>query len=171
MHRTFKKKAGMTIVELMTSILLVSILLGAVWAVYNVGFKVVHGQTARGGITTETERTLFTLGSDLRQASSVTAAAQTSITFTADTDSSGVNEAIQYTWDGTSGNPLNRIASVTMPMINSVSSLAFSYYDADNDLLSFPVTASQVQRVMVDMTVASADESFTVRASTDLRCL
>ncbi len=171
MPQIHKPEDALTLVELMIAMIFVSFLLGAVWMVYNVSFKAFTGQTTRGGITPEVERALFELGSDLRQADSVTAAQAASLTITADTDSDGAAETIQYAWDGTSGSPFNKVTTVTRPVVHFVSSMAFAYYDANNNLLSFPVAASQVRRVVITMTVTSGSESFTVRTSTDLRSI
>lgn len=171
MFRTHKYQTGFTLIELVITILLVSFLLVAVWMVYDAGFKVFYGQARRSGITPEVEKALSEFGKDLREALSVTAAAEASLTITADTDSNGASDTIQYTWGGIPGDPFNKITAVTRPMIHSVSNLAISYYDANNDLLPFPVTVSQVRRVEINITVTSGSESFTVRSSTIFRCL
>ena len=168
----------------MVTIAFISILLGATWAVYDVSFKAFNSQISRQGVIPEVERALYEFGAALRQATSVTAAVPgpgptpaPSMTFIADTDYNGVNETIRYTWGGTAGNPLNRVVTIgaspstTTVVIRSVQSLSFSYYDANNNLLSSPVTAANVRRVTVDLTAKNGDESFTIRGGADLRCI
>lgn len=172
MRQINKYKSGLTLIELVASVLLVSFILIAVWAVYNVGFKAFSGQETRVGVMPEVERALFELGSDLRQAVSVTSAQATSLTFTADTNSDGINETIQYAWGGAPSDPLNKVvSSVTRPVVHSVSSLVFTYYNSSNTLLSLPVTAANVRLVVITMTVTSGSESFTIRTASDLRCI
>ncbi len=147
--------------ELIITCVLVSILLGAIWFVYFSGFKILDSQSSRSNIKGEAGRLLETMGSELRRCVSISSAQQTSFSFSVDTNGDALNESIQYNWSGVAGGPLNQTwSSVVTPVISSISSLVFSYYDASNNLLSFPVTASQVKLVAIDFTVSGADETF-----------
>jgi hypothetical protein len=139
--------------------------------VYDSGFRPFYSQNTRSGIKGESGRSFVNLARELREATSLTAATQTGVTFTTDTDDNGVNETIQYTWSGTAGTALQRVSGATTPVIQSVNSLAFAYYDSGNNLLSFPVTASQVRVVSLDVTATSQDETFQLRSRTQLRNL
>ncbi len=171
MPRTPDRRHGLTLTELIITIVFLSILLGAIWMIYQGMFKSTYSQEKRTGIKAEMAHGFPTLALDLREASSLASAQQTSLTLQRDTDDNGVDETIQYTWSGTSGAPLQRVADVTIPLVNFVSSLAFSYYDANNNLLSFPVTASQVRLVAVNVTAANQDETLQLRSQTRLRNL
>lgn len=166
MYRIYK---GFTLVELVFTVFLISILLGAIWMVYNAGFKTFYSQWARSGVKGETGRALITLSRELRVSTSVTSAQQSDLSFSADTDNNGVEETIQYVWSGAAGQPLQRVSNVTIPAVNAVNNLAFSYYDANNNLLSFPVGLSQVRLVAVNITAADGDERFQLRTKIDLR--
>jgi hypothetical protein len=98
-------------------------------------------------------------------------AASSSLTLVIDTDDNGADESVHYVWSGVTGAPLNRISDTTIPMVNSINSLSFSYYDASNNLLPFPVTASQVRLVAIDITAADNDEAFQLRSNIRLRNL
>jgi len=165
------KKKGFTLIELTIVVVLVSILLGAIWMVYSVGFKTFYTQWTRTGIKGQVGRMLIKIAGELHQATSLTTAQQTNLNFSADTDNNGVDETIQYIWSGVVGEPLNRISSTTTPVVNSVNSLAFSYYNANNNLLSFPVTPSQVRLVAIDIIVTEKDETFHLRSNIELRNL
>ena len=162
---------GLTLTELIITIILVSILVGSLWMVYDSGFRPFYSQNTRIGIKGEAGRSFVNLAREMREAASLTAATQSSVTFTTDTDDNGINETIQYTWSGAAGTALQRISGATTPVINSVYSLAFAYYDSSNSLLSFPVTASQVRVVSLNVTAASQDETFQLRSRTQLRNL
>ncbi len=177
MSRTYKKR-GFTVIELVISVFLVAALLGAAVMVYNFGFDVSYSQWKRTGIKGEVSRTLASLSAELRRATSLVSgqALERSIRFTIDTDGNGSEETIQYTWDNTAGNPLERTLTSTVPVVNStdtavnsVDSMAFSYYDQNDNLLSFPVTASQARAVAVTITVTDGDETFTLRSKVKLR--
>lgn len=168
--------SGLTLLELLISMVLISILLGSIWLVFHSSSKLFYGTWRRGSVKGEVSRALINLSQELRQATSVTSATATSLTFTLDSDSNGVDETLQYTWSGTAGTVLNRILvspapSYTTPVVNSVTTLAFSYYNSSNTLLGFPVTLSQLRRVDVSITAVNGDEVVTLRSADKLRCL
>ena len=161
-------KTAFTLIELLITIVLVSILIGAVWMVYDTAIRTFYTQWTRTGAKGEAGRMLVNISQELRQANSVTTSQQTNLIFTADTDSNGVDDTIQYTWSGNAGNPLNRVSTVTTPVVNSVSALTFSYYDANNNST---IVASQVRLVAIDVTVTDKDETFALRSRVRLRNL
>ncbi|MFA6320374.1 MAG: prepilin-type N-terminal cleavage/methylation domain-containing protein [Candidatus Omnitrophota bacterium] len=171
MLRSDKNKIGLTLIELIIALLLVSFVLVAVWSVYSAGSKVFYGQETRGGVVPEVERALYEFGSDLRRAASVTDAQKTSLTFTSGASSSGKNETMKYVWDDISSHSLNKISTVTKPVVHSVSDLIFTYYDSNNNLLSSPVTPSDVRVVVITMTVTTKNESFKIQNAARIRCL
>lgn len=165
------KNRGFTLIELLITIVLVSILLGSIWMVYSVGFKTFYTQGTRTGIKGEVGRVLINVSQELRQATSVASAQAASLSFTLDSDNNGIDETLQYTWSGVVGEPLNRISSITTPAVDSVNSLAFSYYDENNNLLSFPVVPSQVRLVAIDIIATDKEETFHLQSNIDLRNL
>lgn len=164
-------KFGFTLIELLITVVLVSILLGSIWMVYDVGFRTFHTQMVRTSAKGEVGRLFINIAGELRQATSITGAQATNLSFTLDSDNNGIDETLQYAWSAVAGEPLNRISSVTTPVVNSVNSLAFSYYDANNNLLSFPVTPSQVRLVAIDISVTDKEETFHLRSNIELRNL
>ena len=170
--RKERTDCGVTLIEMMIVIVLVSLLVGVISMVYQAGFSTFYTHNLRIGVKGESSRAFFTMGQELRQADSLVTAQQTSLSFTADTDSNGSDETIQYSWTGGAGSALQRISGgATTTLINSVNSLAFSYYDAGNNLLSFPVTVSQVKMIRINVTVTSQDETFALRSQVNLRNL
>ena len=171
-----QKRWGFTLVESILTIMLVTALLFALFYVFMGGLRTAYFQTVRRGAKGEMSVAMINLAKELRQAVSVTAAQAGSVTFTLDSDDNGQDETLQYVWSGSSANPLNRTQSFpspsyTVPVVQAVSNLSFSYYDSSNTLLSFPVTASQVRAVAADMTVSNLDETFHLRSEIKLRCL
>lgn len=173
MRKLFMKN-GLTLIELLISIMLVSAVLGAIWMIYGTGLEVFYNQMFRYDIKDQINLAFITMTKELHQTLSITAATATSVTFTADINSDGVNETIQYTWSGTPGAPLNRVVgSSTNTLVRSVNSLAFSYYAANSNTtpLSFPVTVTQVQLIAIDATAIKGSETFRLRTKVYLRTI
>ena len=163
---------GFTLLELITTVTLVGTMILALGLLFGANFKVFYSQAGRTDIKGKAGRAVETMSTELRQAASLTAATATSLTITFDTDGDGDDDSVQYTWGGASGDPFNRVSGgVTIPIVNSVSSLAFSCYNSSNTLLTFPVTLSQVKSVVVTLTATSDSESFTLRSQITLRNL
>jgi len=165
-------KCGLTLIELLISILLISLMLIAVSAIYSTGYKVYYGQLSRENIKSQASLALMTMTGELRQALAISAATDKSITFRADITGDGVGQSIQYIWSGVSGAPLNRVVgTATTSLIRSVSAFTFTCYGTNNALLSFPVTVSQVKLVLIDVTASSGSESFHLRTKVYLQCV
>ncbi|MBI2095316.1 MAG: hypothetical protein HYT89_04030 [Candidatus Omnitrophica bacterium] len=156
---------GFTLIELLIALALVFILIGAVLMVYVTGFRAFGAQERGSALQGQAAQAVAALSADLRGATSLAGAGAAAVTFTADTDADGVDEGIEYSWSGTAGDDLVRAAAASVPAAHSVQSLVFSYYDAGDNLLDFPVTASQVRRVGFDLTLSEADEVFRLRSS------
>jgi hypothetical protein len=153
-------------------------MLGAIMMVYTTGFNVFYSQEGRAGVKSEGGRFLAHLSKELRLASSFTGAQSANMTFSLDTDDNGVDETVFYAWNGTQGAPLNKTITSTVPsftlisqVINSVGSLSFAYYDANNALLPFPVNASDVRLIAVNVTAVDNDETVPLRSNIKLRNL
>ena len=171
MPPTFRSRDGFTLLEILATVMLIPIMVIATWSVYIVGMKTSTSQTVRSGVKTEIERALVIMGDELRQAVSITSATAAGVTFTADTNGDGLVETIQYIWGGVAGNPLNRIDTITVPAIHSVTSAAFTYYNSSNTLLGFPVTTSQVKVVNIDLAASDNNETFRLRTNIEERNL
>src|SRR3989338_5798920 len=130
---TFKKsERGLTLLELIIAVMMMAVLITALWTVYKANFSAFYSQGTRSNIKGETGRAISLMANELRQAVSLTTAAATDLVITLDTDGDGDDDSVQFTWAGASGNPLNRLSGgATTPLVSSVSSLAFSYYDLD----------------------------------------
>lgn len=154
---------GMTLIELVITLVFVFILVGMLALLYQAGFSTAFNQSNRMVEKGTSSRALILVGQELRQATAITSAQLRSLSFTADPDFNGAEETLQYTWSGTAGESFNRVSTSTTPLVPNVTALSFSYYNAGNALLSFPVTASQVRLVALDMTVTDGDETFQLR--------
>ena len=173
MSRIFRASSqGMTLIELLMTLVLIAALLGSLWMTFDVIFRTFYSQDKRSEIKGEAGRQFFLMSQEMRQATSVTTAQTAAVYFTFDTDGNGTDETIQYSWSGTAGTPLQRTqGSVVVPVVNSVQTASFTYYDSSHNLLSFPVTLADVKLVALDLTVSSQDETFQLRSQVRLRNL
>ena len=176
MSRTSK---GLTLFELLISILLISAMLGALWMIFHTGLTVFYGTAGRQNIQDQASVAFTTMTNELHQAQSITAATGSSVTFTADTNGDGVNETIQYTWSTTAGAPLNRvIGTQTTALVRSVNNPPpltinplFHYYGANNADLGLTPTVTQVQLILIELYTTSGSETFHLRTKVALRCI
>ncbi|KPK40937.1 MAG: hypothetical protein AMJ78_06660 [Omnitrophica WOR_2 bacterium SM23_29] len=163
MPRTFNIKnlrGGFTLIELILVTILISILLGAITATYVVGLRAWDVGILHGGIKKEASYSLRIMSEELRQATSITSANQNDVTFVADLDGNGIDDTITYSWSGVVGENLNKVQSATtISLAKDVESAQFQYYDANNNLLSPPVTASSVRVVEITLRLKKEDES------------
>lgn len=167
-----KSERGLTILELLIAVMMMSALILALWSVYKANFGAFYSQATRSNIKGESGRAVATLANEIRQANTLTTATATDLVIAYDLDGDGDDDSVQFTWAGASGNPLNRVSGgITTPLVSSVSSLAFAYYDSSNTLLTFPVTLTQVKSVLITLASTSGDEAFTVRTQVSLRNL
>ena len=163
---------GLTLSELMITVSLVGAMVLTLSLVYRTNFLAFYSQSKRSNIKGETGRAVAFAASEIRQAASITTATATNLIVTFDTDGNGTDDSVQYTWAGASGNPLNRVSGgLTTPIVSSVSSLVFAYYNSSNTLLTLPVTLSQVKSILITLTSVNGDESFTLRSQVSLRNL
>ncbi len=164
------KTRGLTLLELIIAVFLSSALVLAVWVVYESGFKNFYFQMTRSTAKGECARFLARAVSELRQATSLSAADESAVTYAADTNVDGLVESVQLVWSGTAGAALNRISGgVTEPLVHAVQSLEFSYYDASGNALPEPVSLSSVRRLQIDVTTSENGETFRLRSGVALR--
>ena len=85
-------EAGLTLLELMISLVMVAALTTTLWLVYNTSFFAFYNQSKRTDIKGEAGRALSSMSWELRQAASVTTATATNLIFTFDTDGNGTDD-------------------------------------------------------------------------------
>ncbi len=155
-------RSGLTLMEVILVIALLSILLGAITLTMVTGLKAWDSGILSAGVKKDASYSLRIIAEELKQATAITAANQNNMTFSADLDGNGVDETITYTWSGTAGDAFNRTEGLTTTILaRDAQNAQFQYYNASNTLLSFPVTASQVR--VVELTLQLQREAETAQ--------
>lgn len=165
---------GVTLIELILVIALLSILLGAIGFTFLVGLRAWDIGMLSGGIKKEASYSLRIISEELKQATAITAANLNNVTFQADLDSDGENETISYSWSGVISESLNKTSTTTAGTVTTVLAMdvtnaKFQYYNVSNALLGPPpsVTTSLVQ--VVELTLQLQRESETVEYLVKIR--
>lgn len=174
---------GLTLIELLISILLISAMLGAIWAIYHTGQSVFYSQYSRENIKSEAANAFYTMTNELHQAISITAATETSLTIKIDLNNDGIIETVIYSWSGVAGAPLNRNDGTnTRKLVRSVNNTVgnldptknlFCYYGTSNASLGSSPSVSQVKLVAINLYTydTSGSERFHLRTKVQLRCI
>lgn len=151
---------GLTLIELVFNMALVSVLVCAIALTFMVGLRILDGEVTRGDFIKDISYGLNTMSGDLRQAISFVAPTNNrSVTFLADVDGDGSQETIRYRL--TRGSLLRTQDGVRTPVLaRNVQSLAFSYYRPnDNTNPMHGIVLSQIRVVEIDLTLTKGNES------------
>ncbi len=145
-------KKGLTLVELMIAMLLTLVLMSAVYTTYQVQRTTSDVQHEVSSVQQDLRAVLDIMAWDIRQAGCdptlqstaglvIAQTGPTSISFsmdlnedgdTADTDPA---EQVSYTLDGTKLQRSNVMANAVTTLTSNATTLGFTYYDADNNVI------------------------------------
>jgi len=145
-------RKGLTLIELMVALLLTMVLVAAVYTTYQVQRTTSDVQHEVSSVQQDLRAVLDIMAWDIRQAGCdptlqstaglvITQTGPTSISFsmdlnedgdTADTDPA---EQVSYTLDGTKLQRNNIAANVVTTLTSNATTLGFTYYDADNNVI------------------------------------
>ena len=162
-------KSGFTLIELIIVILLFSVIVAFVSWGFVTGLKVWNFGKDRADMIQNGNLTLEKMMRELSQASSITDADDNTITFLADIDDDGADEAITYS---VSSNNINRTEDGTSTILASdVQTFQLSYRDLNDNAMSIPSdVASQQKRddiriITIALTFNKADETINLSSS------
>ena len=165
------RRAGMTLVEMTTSLVILAVILTA-----STSLVVVTGKAARSGAdgnvgaaATAARRATGQILDDLKVATAVTERTATAVTMTVpDRDGDGAAETVRYAWSGVAGDPLYRTYNgVTGTVATDVRALSFAYLT--KTVGRPPAVTSAEQSQYAHVAAAAADVvSHAVNGSTAL---
>lgn len=143
----FSRRSGLTLIEVLVSIGLISVLIGAVTFVSLMVFRAWPVESAHTDQRLEASNVLETMLKDLRSAFEISSAEANQITFWQDRNDNGrkdiPDEERSFFWSGTVGEGLyrrNQDLSLNQQILSNINNFSISYFDADNQILAVPVT-------------------------------
>lgn len=165
---------GVTLIELIIVMALVSILASAVSFAFAVGLKVWSSGRSRAEIRQDGNLAMERMVRELSQASRITIADATKekVKFSADLDQDGEIESITF---NTIENNLNRtVEDIAVVLARNVETFRLTYYDLNNNLLEAPMAPAErdnIRVITITLTMNKVDETIILSSSVYVRNL
>ena len=164
--RTYKRKNGFTLIELVISVMLFSILATFVALAFLAGLRSWNSSSNRAQIRQSGSFALEIMTRDLSQANSFTIAQADQVKFDADIDNDGSDETITYDINGTE--LTRKVGGQETLLSPDTDTFALSYIDLNNTTMTFPVTGADrddIRVVVISLTMDKADETINLSSS------
>ncbi|NOZ63450.1 MAG: hypothetical protein GXO71_00620 [Caldiserica bacterium] len=176
---TYANSRGITLLELLITIAVSVILLGAMFLSFVIGLRRWEEASINSLLTRNALFSLDKITREIRQATNLYEAEANKLTIDVDInplDSNTSPERVSYYLDsldntllmrkvwGGGGSP-DKIRVLT----NNVHSLEFTYRDGNNNTLSFPVTISEVRLIEIKLVLRESGREFSLSNSAYLR--
>ena len=163
---------GLTLLELIVVVVLLSILIGAVYEVVIVGLRTVHASDEREEIRQELSNALDLLTREASLANNLDNAEDQRLQFDADLDGNGTTEN-NINYQVSSGDLQRVYNGVTVTFVKDLTSLDFNYTGSGGANLTTPV-ATQALRdtirvVQVTITATKDNETISLASAAYLR--
>lgn len=146
---------GFTLPEVVLSLAVGSVLLGAMTSLIVISSRSIPGRGTDSSRTTSAATALEQFAADLMLATSVVSATDTLIDIKVpDRDGDGIQEEIKYLWQGTPGDPLERVVNSGSRsiVIESVAKFALSYQTVTTTTTSKSSIGSAPESVLATWT-------------------
>lgn len=164
---SFERRAGFTLVEVVMSMLILAILLGAVEATLVASTKAIPQSKNITGALTAGAAVANRITGELSCALSVTELGANAITFTVpDRDGDGNPETIRYAWSGVAGDPLTRQynGGSVGNIISSVQTFRLNY---DKTSQAYYTTSDGPETLVFSYTNTLLSQSVSVKSDTN----
>ena len=162
-------KKGLTLVELLMVVALMSVLVVVTSFVFVAVFKSWGFEVTKAQVKQEAGWGIEKMDRELKELLLISSAEQNSIVFWPDVNENGIqdgDESITYSWSGTPGDNLIRSdGTITSVLSNDVQSFQLNYYDGNGNSLVFPVTPVNVRLITINLTTKKEDETITIRSN------
>lgn len=162
---------GLTLIELLIVVTLLSIFFGSIYEVVIAGLRVANASDEREGIRQQLVTALDRLTREVGLASNVDVAEDQRVQFDADLDGNGTVES-DVTYQ-VQGGDLQRVYNgVTVTLVRDLTSLDFDYVDLNQGALTPPLSGCSLDTLRViqmAMTATNDQETLSVAAGAFLR--
>lgn len=163
-------KKGLTLVELLMVVALMSILVVVTSFVFVAVFKSWGFEVAKAHVKQEAGWGMEKMSRELRELLLITSAQLYSMDFWSDINENGIqdgDETITYSWSETPGDSLTRSDGIiTSTLSNDVESFELSYYNGSGTLLAVPVAIpADVKLITIKLKTKKEDEEINLRSN------
>ncbi|MFH0887521.1 MAG: prepilin-type N-terminal cleavage/methylation domain-containing protein [bacterium] len=146
---------GLTLVELLISMAVMSLLFLVIFETFSTAFKIYSGETSRTDNLAEANRAMDTMQKELRFAREMRSAAATNVSFWYfDENSNSTSEAseiITYSWNGTAGGDIIRAKGTSSNILaKKVQSFGITYNSG---------TLANIRTITLSLQIKEGDES------------
>ena len=159
-------KKGITLIELIIVIVLLSILVGFVSWVFVVGLRSWSSGKDRADIRQSSNLALERMVRELSQASSFTIAQAGQVKFVADLDDDGTDETVTFSVSNSElFSDTDGTATVLAP---DVQAFGLLYRDLNNVIMTFPISGGDrdnIRVIIISLTLNKADETINLSSS------
>lgn len=143
-EKSFSRRGGFTLVELMIAIFTASLFLAAGAASLNMLARSSAGIGNYAGMNLQSRIALETFATDVRMANDVHLATGTRIVFSA-YDSDGSDITVEYIYDSSSGNLTRNAGGVSDVLLTDLLNFEFGYYDLTRASTSSALSVKEVE--------------------------
>ena len=163
---------GLTLLELIVVVVLLSIFIGAVYDVVIIGLRTAHASDEREEIRQELSNALDLLTREASLASNLDNAEDQRLQFDADLDGNGTTEN-NINYQVSSGDLQRVYNGVTVTLVKDLSALDFNYTDSGGANMTTPVTTQAlrdtIRVVQVTITATKDNETISLASAAYLR--
>lgn len=164
-----KQQRGFSLIEMMVAVVILGLIILALVTFFTGGTKAWVAGQSQLEAQRNARQAMDRMVREIREASNVIASSTSSIEINFNTP---WNTNLKYSWSGDEWDPILR---GTIPLINNVQSLAFTFFDTSNvevDLTLTEESASKISKVHIDLRVDVDQDSnpdITLNADVKLR--
>jgi Tfp pilus assembly protein PilV len=168
MYQKIKKISGITLIELLISILLFSAITGAAVLTLSAGLKIWNSSEDRIDIRQKGSLAMEEMVRYLELANNITAATTTSITFAADVNNNGTDETVALVYDAVNKRINITISGATMILTSDAQSFALSYFQLNTQTSFTPIVQvdrDSIRIVTISLTMNRGSDTITLNSS------
>ena len=164
---SLKGQKGVTIIELIMGIVIVGTLAGISSMYIKQVMDLWNFISFREETSSQGSTALIRIARELRQANDITTADAANLLFTADLDSDGTDDSVQYFRNAAS--ELRRVFNNNNSgqgdiLSSGLSGLDLTYYDANNSALARPVAdPAEIKRIKIELTMQAGSQTKTLK--------